>query len=317
MSDGNDGNGFKPRVVSEVTATHKSIIDEFLVWLTGEVDSKDPDSLLRASQNLVTVSRAAMLEFEQRMGDRYYRAIIRKFRSDSERLWNAGFLQGYAKNQLEALAKLEPLEKAITAYFRKSHYRVGRSQRFAIPVFPEGYMDTQVECLRQALGRFGVSVVDADQYFALDISHEFLKQYDERSVWSRKQPPSRPYALCGVHGGKDTPDHSAKDSLEYFEEHHRLPLTFKEALALYTAHPRFLREQDRVILLGEQYPNGKYAFIASPQKEKNLHIGLVSLSSADEIYMPVALSPHSFHGGNDLPYYGKPSAAALVVDKHL
>lgn len=317
MSDNSDGSGFKPRVVSEVATRYATIIEEFLERFTTEVDSRDTDSLLRASQNLVTVSRAVMLEFERRMGDQYYHAIMRKFRSDTERLWNTGFLEGYAKNQLEALAKLEPLEKAIAAYFQKSHYRVGRSQRFAIPVFPEGYMDTQIKCLRHALGRYGVSAVDGDQNFELEMSREFSRQYDERVVCHREHPPSRPYALCGVHGGKDTPDHSAKDSLEYFEEHHRLPFTFKEALALYTAHPRFLREQERVILLGEEYPNGKYAYIASPQKGKCLHIGLTSLESADRVYASVPLLPYSFHAGNALPYYGKPSAAALVVDTHL
>jgi hypothetical protein len=312
--DGN-GNGFKPRVVSDVTREHGSDIEEFLGRLTAKIDTKDSDSLLRGYQNLVTGSRAAMLEFERRMGDRYHRAIVRKFRSDIERLWNSGFLVGYAKNQIEALAQPEPLEKAIIAYFQTSHYHVGRSQRFAIPVFPEGYRDTQIACLRDVLQRYGVSIVDSQLHFDLDISSEFLSQYEEREVCNRKSPPSRPYALCGVHGGKDTPNHSVEDSLEYFEAHHRLPFTFKEALSLYTAHPRFLREQERVILLGEEYPSGKYAYISSGAR--CLQIGLVSLESADAVYAHATLSPHSYHGGIPLPYYGKPSAAALVVDKHL
>jgi hypothetical protein len=311
--DGN-GNGFKPRVVSDVTKEHGGDIEEFLARLTAKIDIKDTDSLLRAYQNLVTGSRAAMLEFERRMGDRYHRAIVRKFRSDIERLWNSGFLVGYARNQMEALAQPLPLEKAIIAYFQTSHYHVGRSQRFAIPVFPEGYKDTLVSCLRDVLQRYGVSVVDTQKHLDLDISSEFLSQYDKREVCHRKSPPSRPYALCGVHGGKDTLQHSAKESLDYFEAHHRLPFTFKEALSLYTAHPRFLREQERVILLGERYPSGKYAFISSGGR--CLSIGLTSLEAADEVYLPVAIPPHSFHGGNSLLRYGKPSAAALVVDKH-
>jgi hypothetical protein len=216
---------------------------------------------------------------------------------------------------MEAFAKPESLEKAIIAYFERSHYHVGRSQRFAIPIFSEGHTDPQIECLREVLQRYGVRAQDSQEHFALDMSNEFSSQYDERKVCHREQPPSRPYALCGVHGGKDTPGHSAKDSLEYFVEHHRLPLTFKEALSLYTAHPRFLREQGRVLLLGEQYPSGKYAFISSGGR--CFSIGLTSLEAADEVYAPVALSPHSFHGGNSLPRYGKPSAAALVVDKHV
>jgi hypothetical protein len=317
VANSNDDSGFKPRVVSDVTNKHGEDIKEFLDRLTVGVDNKDPDSILRAMQNLTTGSRAALLEFERCMGERYYRAIVRKFRSDIERLWNVSFLQGYAKNQLEALAKLEPLEKAIIAYFQTSHYHVGRSQRFAIPVFPEGYMDTQISCLKEVLQRYGVSVVDTQQHFDLDISSEFLSQYDEREISHRRSPPSRPYALCGVHGGKDTPQHSAKASLEYFEAHHRLPFTLKEALSLYAAHPRFLREQERVILLGEQYPSGKYAFIASPQKGRYLQIGLVSIEAADEVYLSANISPHSFHGVNSFLYYGKPSSAALMVDKHL
>jgi hypothetical protein len=216
---------------------------------------------------------------------------------------------------MEAFAKPESLEKAIIAYFEKSHYHVGRSQRFAIPVFSEGHTDTQIGCLREVLQRYGVRVQDSQEHFNLNISNEFSSQYDERKICHRQQPPSRPYALCGVHGGKDTPGHSAKDSLDYFVEHHRLPLTFKEALSLYTAHPRFLREQERVLLLGEQYPSGKYAFISSGVR--CLSIGLTSLEAADEVYTPVAMPPYSFHGGNTPPKYGKPSAAALVVDKYL
>lgn len=314
MANGKKSNGFQPRVVKDVTTKYGVVIEEFLARFTSEVNEQDPDSLLRAMQNLTTGSRAAMLELERQMGDRYHRAITRKFRSDISRLWDSGFLEGYAVNQLGALAQVEPLEKAIIAYFQKSHYHVGRSQRFAIPVFPEGYTHAQVVCLREVLQRYGVSAVDTQQYFGLDISSEFLTQYDERVVYHRKQPPSRTYALCGVHGGKDTPEYSTKDSLEYFEEHHRLPLTFKEALSLFTAHPRFLREQECVLLLGERYPSGKYAFLASPQKEKCLIIGLTSLDAADEPYLPSAIPPHSFHGGNSLPKYGKPSAAALVVD---
>lgn len=317
MPNRNKGRGFTPRVVSDVTTTHGQVIKEFLDRLTAEVDDNDPASLLRAMQNLTTGSRAALLEFERRSGELYHRAIVRKFRSDIERLWSAGFLEGYAKNLIDAFAKQERLEKAIIGYFEKSHYHVGRSQSFAVPVFPEGYTDAQISCLREVLQHYGVSAVDTHAHFECDISNEFLSQYDEREVCNRKPPPTRSYALCGVHGGKDTPDHSAKDSLEYFETHHRLALTFKEALSLYTAHPRFLREQERVILLGEQYPSGKYVFIASPQKGRYLSIGLTSLDAADEVYLPVAIPLHSFHAGNPLLRYGKPSAAALVVDKHL
>lgn len=317
MKSKNKGRGFTPRVVTDVTTTHGQVITNFLDSLMEGVDDNDPASLLRAYQNLVTGSRAAMLEFERRTGEQYHRAIVQKFRSDTERLWNAGFLQGYTRNLDEALTKQERLEKSIIGYFEKSHYHVGRSQSYAVPVCPEGYIDEQIECLREVLERSGMSAVEVSEDFICNVSDEFLVQYPEREVCNRKRPPAHFYALCGVHGGKDTPDHSAKDSLEYFELHNRLALTFKEALSLYTAHPRFLREQERVVLLGEQYPSGKYAFIASPQKGRLLSIGLTSLDAADEIYLPATHSPHCFHGGNPLPRYGKPSAAAQVADTHL
>lgn len=316
MANGSNGNGFKPRVVSDVTKKYGKAIKDILDSVTAEVDNKDFDSILRSSQDLVTVSRAAMLEFERRMGDQYHRAIIQKFRSDISRLLDVGFLDGYARNKMEAFVKQEQLEKAIVAYFEKSHYHVGRSQRFAIPVFSEGHTDTLITCLRKVLQRHGVSVVeDTQQYYDLDMSSEFSSQYDKREVCHREPPPSRPYALCGVHGGKDTSQYSTEESLWYLEAQHRLPFTFKEALSLYTAHPRFLKEQERVILLGERYPSGKYAFISSGGRR--LSIGLTSLEAADEVYLPVAIPPHSFHAGNPLPRYGKPSAAALVVDNHL
>lgn len=318
MANGGNGGGFKPRVVSDVTDTYGKYIEEFRKHMTDSVDPKDLDSVLRAHQNLTTGFRAAMLGFQDQMGemdDLYHRAILRKFTSDLDRLFAAKFLRAYAEDVFEVRAKLQPLQKKIIDYFRESNYFVGLSQRFAIPVFPGGYLEKQIDYLSHVLKDHGVNEINAETTFRCLVSDEFKSQYKKRQIVHRDAPPEDPYALCGVHGGKDTPQHSAEASLSYFEVHHRLPFTFMEALSLYTAHPRFLKEQERVLLLGEQYPSGKYAYISSGVK--CLEIGLVSLESADAAYAHATLSPHTFHAGTPLLHYGKPSAAALVVDKHL
>lgn len=303
------------RVVQDVNEKFRPGIEDFLAYFTRGVDESNPDSVLRVMQHIITGSRAAILEFERRAGDVYYRGITQKFRSDVKRLWDAGFLLGYAKDVFAAYAKLESLEKEIIAFFERTHYFVGVSQRYAIPVFPQGYWEEQVECLRSALEQHGLTPVDGGYHIDLEVSPEFLSQYDGRQVKNRKLPPARPYALCGVHGGKDTPQYTVPASLEYFETHNRIPFTFMEALSLYVAHPRFLREQECVVLLGEQYPSGKYAVISCSQKDRCLRVGLVSIRVADEIFAPMQLGPNQYHGGNTCPHYGKPSASALVTSR--
>ena len=112
---------------------------------------------------------------------------------------------------------------------------------------------------------------------------------------------------------KDTGEYTVAETLSHLHLCHRVPLTLMEAIQFYVAHPRFLLEQERVLLLGEEYSTLggiKYAFLASPQSDSILRAGLVSKEEADKVFVTTVVQsslPMNF------PRYGKPSSAAIIV----
>lgn len=313
------------RVVSNVLESHGSAIQEFLDKFIKEIDPNDHGAVLRAFQNLMTSQHALVHEFRHRLGEGYQEGIIDQFQNDVKRLFIADFLKGYAKDLPHARTKLSRVECAVTEYFKEVNFHVGRSQRFAIPVFPVANWDMQLECLRSSLETHAgkISAIDEPNTVTLSLEDDFADMYAHRITKDPIRPKEEAYALCGVHGGRDTLEYAVKDILRYLTLNHRIPLTFMEALALYTAHPRFLQEQERVVLLAEKYisSNGtsgkcsleRYAFLSSPQGAHYLRVGLVSIDAVDKVFGAPSLGPHAFHAQEDYPNYGKPSASAIIA----
>lgn len=300
------------RIISRALHDRGTQIDGYLSSMLEGVDMTDPSHVLRASQDIATSFHALMFKFREQAGENFDIGIAQQFRSDIERLWKAGSLLGFARELHAARAEFGLVEKAVVQYFRDAEHQVQRSERYVTPIFPSVHWIYNVGCLRHSLQKkaMQISRVGGHTDFGLVIDSEFKDAYLSRELLGSPRPREEPYALCGVHGGKDTDEYKVSETLNYLRVHDRRSLTFTEAVQLYTAHPRFLLEQDRVILLEEEYRMAhgvvKYAFLSSPHSDYSLRVGLVSKEEADKCF----LSP-----GQGSYRYGKPSAMAIVLSR--
>lgn len=303
------------RIIKEALESSGEINLAYLSKMLEVVDVEKPDEVLRAFQDIETNHCALMAQFREMSGTMFDRGIIQQFRGDIERLWTAGFYAGFVHNLIAAYTDFEPAEKAVLEYFRDSNYYCKRSERYVMPMLPIMKWKYSLACLRGALQKEAnkISVVGEQNIFSIVIDNELENSFSRRAL-DNLRPTEDLYALCGVHGGKDTGEHTVAETLKHLRLCHRIPLTLMEAVQFYVAHPRFLLEQERVILLGEEYPTIggiKYAFLSSPQNDSILRAGLVSREEADKVFvttaMPSTVSVRKF------PHYGKPSAAAIVA----
>lgn len=303
------------RIISRVFEDNGEEILAYLTRILEDVDVKDPAVILRVFQDVATYNHAVMFQFRKLFGTMFDRGIIQQFRGDIERLWTAGFYAGFVHDRIAAYTEFESVEKAVLEYFHDSNYYCKRSERYVMPMLPMMNWKYSLACLRSALQKEAkkIRAVGEQNIFSIVIDNELKDTFSRRAL-SNLRPTGDSYALCGVHGGKDTGEHTVLQALKHFRLCHRIPLTLMEAVQFYVAHPRFLLEQERVILLGEEYSTVggiKYAFLSSPQSGSILRAGLVSKEEADKVFvttaMPSTVSVRKF------PHYGKPSAAAIVV----
>lgn len=311
------------RIISRALENNGKEIAEYLSKMLADVNMNDPAAVLRASQDIATNYHALMFQFRELAAATFDRGISQQFRGDVERLWKARALAGFTHDLISAYAELEVVEKAAVKYFRDADHHGKRSERYVTPILPMMNWKYGLECLRTALEKEATKItsVGAQNAFRLIVEDKFKETYLSRSlrVRSISRPKEEPYALCGVHGGRDTGEYTVVETLKYFGLHHRHSFTFTEAVQFFTAHPRFLLEQDRVILLEEEYLTGplgmmKYAFLSSPHSEYSLHVGLVSKEEADKSFIASGQDTGLYFGrGDPHPHYGKPSAAVIVV----
>lgn len=302
------------RIISRVFEDSGEEILAYLTKMLEGVDDKDPAAILRVFQDVATYNNAVMFQLRELFGTMFDRGIIQQLRGDVERLWTAGFYAGFVRDRIAACAEFEPVENAVLKYFHDANYYCKRSERYVMPMLSVMNWKYSLACLRSALQKEAkkISVVGEQNIFSLVIDNELKDLFFCRTV-SNLRPVGDLYALCGVHGGKDTGEHTVAQTLNYLRLCHHIPLTLMEAVQFYIAHPRFLLEQERVILLGEEYSTVggiKYAFLSSPQSDSILRAGLVSKEEADKVFvtaaMPSTVSVRKFH-------YGKPSAVAIVI----
>lgn len=301
------------RIISRALESKGEEIAGYLSKMLEGVNMEDPTLVLRASQDIATNYHALMFQFRELAGKNFDLGIIQQFRGDIKRLWDAGALHNFARDIISAYGEFEPVENAAVKYFRDAEHHGKRSERYVMPILPMMYWNYGLGCLRAALQKkaMEISSVGEKTSFPLIVEDEFKSVFLLRKAQGDARPMEGLYALCGVHGGRDTDGYTVAESLKYLCLHNRTPLTFREAVLFFTAHPRFLLEQDRVILLEEEYPVGnsgmvKYAFLSSPHSDYSLRVGLVSKDEADKVFVTTS-------DGRKLPRYGKPSAATFVV----
>ena len=306
------------RIIGRALEHKGTQISDYLSQMLEGVDMNDPASVLRASQDLATNFNALMFKFRDLAGKNFDLGITQQFRSDVERLWRADSLRGFARDLISAYAEFEPVEKAAVEYFRDAEHHAQRSERYVMPILPGMNWKYNLGCLRGSLQKkaMEISSVGGQGGFRLVVDDEFNDAYLSRKAPSHPRPIEEPYALCGVHGGRDTDGYKILETLNYLRSHNRRSLTFTEAVLFYTAHPRFLLEQERVILLEEEYTLAhgmvKYVFLSSPHSDYTLHVGLVSKEEADKYF--VMSESQVFHG-KKFPRYGKPSTATIVISR--
>lgn len=303
------------RIISRVFESKGSKILDYLTQILEGIDMENPEAVLRASQDIATYHQAVMFQFRKLFGTMFDRGVIQQFRSDIERLWMVGFYAGFVHDLIAAYTEFESVEKVVLEYFHNANYYCKRGERYVMPMLPIMNWKYSLACLRSALQKEAkkISIVGEQNIFSLVIDNELKDAFASRRTLSLR-PMGDLYALCGVHGGRDTGEYTIVETLDHFQLCHRVPLTLMEAVQFYAAHPRFLLEQERVILLGEEYPTiggMKYAFLSSPQSDSLLRAGLVSNEEADKVFVtaviPSTVSMKKFF------HYGKPSAAAIVV----
>ncbi len=252
-------------------------------------------------------------------------AAVGQFWQEIKRLEDAGYHQVLGHKTIEEFegAFLMQLAKKVETFFAQPTYYVGRSQRYAVPVFKGLPWKVQTELLAHALQKssphsrlqaVGENAHHARSTVTVMYTPEFEEHYDAaRAAAHRPLLGASIYVLCGVNGGRDTHEFTTSESITYFHQSHRLSLTLKEALTLYTLHPDFLDgKNSAVILLGEEC-NGKYVTLSFNAVERVLAIGLSSLEEADMVHRPSNPHPNRFTEGLPRISYGKPSAGAVIL----
>lgn len=305
------------RIIGRALEDKGQHISDYLSQMLKGVNMEDPIAVLRASQDIATSYQAIMFQFRKLAGQNFDQGITHQFRSDIERLSKVGLLSGFARDLISGYAEFEPVERAAVKYFRDAEHHGQRSERYVMPILHLSNWKYGLGCLRASLQKQAtkISSVGVQNDFRLVVSDEFKSEFSSRRSTTEIRPIEEPYALSGVNGGRDTDEYTVAEALKYIRLHHRMPLLFTEAVLFYSAHPRFLLEQEGVILLGEEYelPHGviKYAFLSSTHSDRALQVGLISKEEADKCFVANAQESSSY--GKKYPRYGKPSAAALIV----
>jgi hypothetical protein len=230
---------------------------------------------------------------------------------------------GYKSHEeFESAGVLVRLERKIREFFVHPTYHVGQSQRYVAPIFCGVPWRVGLELLSYALSndrrnrqlRAVGSYLEEARKVSVIYDDLFDEQYStHRRLINREPIQSDAYVLCGVHGGRDTHEYTAKDSLAYFAKTHRLPLVLSEAISLYVAHPDFLGGRNaNVVLLGEEC-DGKFVTLCYDEGKATIRVGFISSDEELRGHQPSGLLSHQFHETSTFPSYGKPSAGMVIV----
>jgi len=311
------------RVIDTMGKTIAQILKEF------GIDRVDPNSTprerLRLWQQVASVCNVVISEASGKLD--ISEAVVDKFRNEVGLLQNFGThrVVGYKSHkEFESARLLVRLEQKIREFFVHPTYHVGQSQRYVTPIFNVPWR-AGLELLSYSLNNMRLNA-KCRQLHAVGSSQEQLQPmtvvyedlFEEHYATRRRLVDREPiqadaYVLCGVHGGRDTHDYSAKDSLAYFAKTHRLPLTLIEAVSLYVAHPDFITGKNaNVVLLGEEC-DGKFVTLCYDEGKATIHVGFISSDEELRGYRPSGLLSHQFHETATPLSYGKPSAGMLIV----
>lgn len=207
----------------------------------------------------------------------------------------------------------------VCDFFSRPGYVAEISQRHALPIFTKVHWKAQVTMLAETLSAHSVhpghlQVVGREKEDVRKVEVRWEPAFEEmcEQLWipSRVREGKSMYVLCGVHGGAQTHDDTVAETLA---QEGRLPLTFGEALTLYTAHPNFLLENKAVILLGDVSLRQKYPAITYDAEKAVLSLSFISAEEADRGLAPSNVHPSQFHGTRPAPTYGKPSAGLVLT----
>lgn len=312
------------RVIDTMGKTISNILDEF------GINSCDPDSTpeqrLRLWQQVASVCTVVIRESAEKLD--ISAAVVGKYWNEVGLLQNIGMhrVVGYRSHkEFETAGILIRLERKIREFFVHPTYHVGQSQRYVAPVFSSVPWRVGLDLLSYSLNnmRYNAKVrqlhaVGSTQEDTRRVTVVYDEHFDEqysthRRLVNREPIQSDAYVLCGVHGGRDTHNYSAKDSLAYFAKTHRLPLTLSEAVSLYVAHPDFLGGKNaNVVLLGEEC-DGKFVTLCYDEGRAALYVGFISAEEEVRGYRPSGLLSHQFHETHTPATYGKPSAGMVIV----
>lgn len=312
------------RVIDTMGKTIDNILKEFGITHIGP--EGNPAERLRLWQQVASVCSVVIGDAAEKLN--ISEAVVDKFWNEVMLLENIGMhtVMGYKSyKEFESGGALVRCERKIREFFVHPTYHVGQSQRYVAPVFNGLPWRVGLHLLSYSLNNMRhntkirqLHAVGSSQDDARRVSVVYDDLFDEqysthRRLVNREPIQSDAYVLCGVHGGRDTHEYSARDSLLYFAKTHRLPLTLCEALSLYVAHPDFLCGKNaNVVLLGEEC-DGKFVTLCYDEGKATIRVGFISSDEEFRGHQPSGLSSHQFHETSILPSYGKPSAGMVIV----
>jgi hypothetical protein len=309
------------RVIDTMGKTIDTILKEFGVTNTGS--GRSPAERLRLWQQVASVCGVVIGEAAEKLD--ISDAVVDKFRNEVALLQNIGMHRavGYKSHEeFESAGVLVRLERKIREFFVHPTYHVGQSQRYVAPIFCGVPWKVGLELLSYSLSndrrnrqlRAVGSNLEETRKVSVTYDDLFDEQYStHRRLINREPIQSDAYVLCGVHGGRDTHEYTAKDSLIYFAKTHRLPLVLSEAISLYVAHPDFLGGRNaNVVLLGEEC-DGKFVTLCYDEGKATIRVGFISSDEELRGHQPSGLLSHQFHETYTPPSYGKPSAGMVIV----
>ncbi len=309
------------RVIDAMGKTIDKILKEFGVTHTSFEST--PAERLRLWQQVASVCSVVIGDAAEHLD--ISEAVVDKFRSEVGLLQNFSVhgVVGYKSHEhFESAGVLVRLERKIREFFVHPTYHVGQSQRYVTPVFSGVPWRRGFDLLACSLSndrrKRQLRAVGSSPEEARKVSVIYDDLFDDhysthRHLVHREMIQSDAYVLCGVHGGRDTHEYSAKDSLLYFTKTHRLPLTLPEALSLYVAHPDFLCGKNaNVVLLGEEC-DGKFVTLRYDEGKATIRVGFISIDEELRGYQSTGLLSHQFHETPAPVSYGKPSAGIVIV----